>query len=225
MQFRKVRTKILTARQIFPFPSKSFCVCRRLQKFLPVQTSNAVNRQLKSSGPRLASDRSGEISYLIQRVNIMNPKSRRSAQPLPPDTPTKFGPLSIHQNGIAVKHLTATLTPLIGRESHLAHSLENVRLSLHVERFDATERLSADIICITRFPEYGYEIKHVTPCEMRVGQTHGTAVVQSTCMCIDFENAHDTVLEVEYWLGEESISLVSIPIKFPALAAEDSDQD
>jgi len=43
-------------------------------------------------------------------------------------------------------------------------------------------------------------------------------------MCIDFEDAHDTVLEVEYWLGEESISLVSIPIKFPALAAEDSVQ-
>ncbi len=144
---------------------------------------------------------------------------------MPPDTPTKYGPLSIHQNGIAVKHLTATLAPLIGRESHFAYSLENVRLSLHVERFDATERLSSDIICITRFPEYGYEIKHITPCEMRVGQTHGTAVVQSTCMCIDFENAHDTFLEVEYSLGEESISLVPIPIKFPALCAQNEGQE
>lgn len=155
----------------------------------------------------------------------MKPKSNRPAQPLPPDTPTKYGPLSIHQNGIAVKHLTATLTPVIGRESHLAHSLENVRLSLHVERFDATERLSSDITCITRFPEYGYEIKHITPCEMRVGQTHGTAVVQSTCMCIDFENAHDTVLEVEYSLGEDSISQASIPIKFPALSAQGEGQE
>lgn len=146
----------------------------------------------------------------------MKPKPRSLAEQLPPDTPTRYGPLSIHQNGIAVKHLMATPTPLIGRQSHLAHSIENVRLSLHVERFDATDRLSSDIICITRFPEYGYEIKHLTPCEMRIGQTHGTAVVQSTCMCMDFENAHDTVLEVEYLLGEESISLVSIPIKFPS---------
>lgn len=147
----------------------------------------------------------------------MKAKATKSVEKLPADTPTRYGPLSIHQNGIAVKFLTATLTPLIGRESHLAHSLENVRLSLHVERFDATERLSSDIICIVRFPEYGYEIKHLTPCEMRVGQTHGTAVVQSTCMCMDFENAHDTTLEVEYSLGEESISLVSIPIVFPAV--------
>lgn len=155
----------------------------------------------------------------------MKSKPSRQIVQLPPDTPTKYGPLSIHQNGIAVKHLTATPTPLIGRKSHLAHSLENVRLSLHVERFDATERLSSDIICITRFPEYGYEIKHLTPCEMRVGQTHGTAVVQSTCMCMDFENAHDTYLEVEYSLGEESISLVTIPIKFRVPATESEDED
>jgi len=191
----------------------------------PGQTSKAVNKHEEQSGPRLASARSREINSPIHRVNTMKPKSNRLPQPLPPDTPTKYGPLSIHQNGIAVKHLTATLTPVIGRESHLAHSLENVRLSLHVERFDATERLSSDIICITRFPEYGYEIKHITPCEMRVGQTHGTAVVQSTCMCIDFENAHDTVLEVEYSLGEESISQASIPIKFPALSAQGEGQE
>lgn len=147
-------------------------------------------------------------------------KPARTIQQLPPDTPTRYGPLSIHQNGIAVKLLAATLTPVIGRESHLAHALENVRLSLHVERFDATERLSSDIVCITRFPEYGYESKHLAPCEMRVGQTHGTAVVQSNCMCIDFENAKDTVMEVEYSLGDESISLVSIPIKFPSVSLE-----
>lgn len=147
-------------------------------------------------------------------------KPVRQIQQMPPDTPTRYGPLSIHQNGVAVKHLAATSTPVIGRESHLAHVLENVRLSLHVERFDATERLSSDIVCITRFPEYGYESKHLTPCEMRVGQTHGTAVVQSNCMCIDFENVRDTVLEVEYSFGGESISLVSIPVKFPALNLE-----
>ncbi|HEY9791489.1 MAG TPA: hypothetical protein V6D22_13895 [Candidatus Obscuribacterales bacterium] len=107
----------------------------------------------------------------------MKPKSSKPVPQLPPDTPTKYGPLSIHQNGVAVKHLAATPTPLIGRQSHLVHSLENVRLSLHVERFDPTERLSSDITCITRFPEYGYESKFLTPCDMRAGQTHGTAVV------------------------------------------------
>lgn len=134
---------------------------------------------------------------------------------LPPDTPTKYGPITIHQNGVPAKQLAATPTPLIGRASHLAHSLENVRLSLHVERFDATERLSSDIICITRFPEYGFEIKHLAPCDMRVGQTHGAAVVQATCMCIDFENAHDTVMELEYSLGSESLAAASIAVKFP----------
>lgn len=147
-------------------------------------------------------------------------KPERPIQQLPPDTPTRYGPLSIHQNGVAVKCFTATSTPVIGRESHLAHALENVRLSLHVERFDATDRLSSDIVCITRFPEYGYESKHLAPCEMRVGQTHGTAVVQSNCMCIDFENVRDTVMEVEYSLGEDSISLVSIPIKFPLVNSD-----
>jgi hypothetical protein len=151
----------------------------------------------------------------------MKSRHGKPAQPLPPDTPTKYGPLSIHQNGIAVKELAATQTPVVGRQSHLAYSLENVRLSLHVERFDATERLSSDITCITRFPEYGYESKHLTPCEMRVGQTHGTAVVQATCICMDFENAHDTLLEVEYSLAGETIWLVSIPVKFPVISSED----
>lgn len=135
--------------------------------------------------------------------------------PLPADTPTKYGPLSIHQNGIAVKQLAATPTPYFGKASHLAHSLENVRFSLHVERFDSRERLSSDITCITRFPEYGYEIRHLAPCEMRIGQTHGTAVVQATCMCIDFENAHDTIMEVEYSLGQDSICVAQVPVKFP----------
>lgn len=146
----------------------------------------------------------------------MRAKPGKPLPKLPPDTPTKYGPLAVHQNGIAVKQLTATRAPLIGRVSHLAYSLENVRLSLHVERFDASERLSSDIVCITRFPEYGYEIKHMTPCEMRVGQTHGTAVVQATCMCIDFEDAHDTIMEVEYSLDNESVSATSIPVTFPA---------
>jgi len=152
----------------------------------------------------------------------MRPKPGKPLPQLPLDTPPKYGPLAIHQNGISVKTVTATRAPLIGRVSHLAYSLENIRLSLHVERFDASERLSADIICITRFPEYGYEISHVTPCEMRVGQTHGAAVVQATCMCIDFENPHDTTMEVEYSLGSEQISVASVPVHFLAPAEDET---
>ncbi len=128
---------------------------------------------------------------------------------------TKYGPVTIHQNGVAAKELKATPTPVVATASHIAHSLENVRLSMHLERFESQERLSVDVKCITRFPEYGYELKHNAPCEMRVGQTHGAAVVQATCICVDFEDAHDTQMEVEYMLGEESLAVISIPIKFP----------
>lgn len=145
----------------------------------------------------------------------------KPAPQLPADTPTRYGPLTIHQNGLVVKQLIATPTPVIGKDSRLAYSLENVRLSLHVERFDSTSRLSSDILCITRFPEYGYETKHLTPCEMRAGQTHGAAVVQSTCLCMDFEDVHDTILEVEYSLAEESVSLVTIMVKFPLVSSEE----
>lgn len=134
---------------------------------------------------------------------------------------TKYGPLTIHQNGKAVKVLMATPTPVIGAASHVAHSLENVRLSLHVERFESVERFSEDTVCTTRFPEYGFELKHKAPCEMRVGQTHAAAVVQSTCICVDFENAHDTVMEVEYSLAGEVLDTVSVPIKFPVAAEEE----
>src|SRR4030095_699009 len=122
-----------------------------------------------------------------------------------PKSGINYGPLTIHQNGKVVKELTATPTPIVAAASHQAHSLENVRLSLHLERFESQERLSADITCITRFPEYGYELKHLTPCEMRIGQTPGAAVVQATCICVDFEDAHNTQMEVEYSLGEESL--------------------
>jgi hypothetical protein len=127
----------------------------------------------------------------------------------------KYGPLTIHQNGQIVKTFQATPTPVVGRSTHVAHSLENVRLSLHVERFESQERYSADMTCIIRFPEYGYELKQQTPCEMRAGQTHGTAVVPVTCICVDFQDPHDTVMEVEYLMGDASLDKQSVSIKFP----------
>ncbi len=130
---------------------------------------------------------------------------------------TKYGPITIHQSGTAAKQLAATPTPVVAATSRIVHSLENVRLSMHVERFESLERLSANIKCITRFPEYGYELKHNAPCEMRIGQTHGAAVVQATCICVDFEDVHDTQMEVEYLLEEESLAKIVVPIKFPSM--------
>lgn len=130
--------------------------------------------------------------------------------------PNKYGPLTIHQNGKPVKTLMATPTPVVSATPRIAHSLENVRLSLHVERFESQERYSSDITCIIRFPEYGYETKHGAPCEMRAGQTHGAAIVQATCICVDFDEAHNTQMEVEYSFNEESLAVITVPIKFPS---------
>jgi hypothetical protein len=143
-------------------------------------------------------------------------EARVDSQVLEQPKSIKYGPVTVHQNGTAVKQLAATPTPIVSKSSRIAHSLENVRLSMHLERFESPERLSAEIKCITRFPEFGYELKHNAPCEMRVGQTHGAAVVQATCICVDFENARDTTMEVEYMLGDESLTIMTIPIKFPS---------
>lgn len=128
----------------------------------------------------------------------------------------KFGPLTIHQNGHVVKRLRATPKPLLHAPGGIGHSLENVRLSLHLERFECNERFSAAIQCIIRFPEFGYELNRETPCEMRAGQAHGAALLQTMCLSVDFEHAHDTVMEVEYFMGSESLEKHSVNIRFPA---------
>ena len=128
---------------------------------------------------------------------------------------TKYGPLTIHQSGVLVEHLSATPTPVVAAKSRVAHSLENVRLSLHLERFDSQEDFSVNLTCVMRFPEYGYELKHSAPCEMRIGRLHGAAVVPATCICVDFESPHDTVMEIEYSLADESLAKMSVPVRFP----------
>lgn len=131
----------------------------------------------------------------------------------------KYGPVTIHQSGVAAKELAATPVPPEAKSRDL-YRLAQVRLSMHVERSVAPERYSADYVCITRFPEFGYEYKHHAPCEMRVGQLHGAAVVQANCIGVDFDQARDTLMEVEYLLGSESVITMSIPIKFPAGSAQ-----
>ena len=129
-----------------------------------------------------------------------------------------YGPLTIHQNGKVVKHLMATPAPVAGASSRIAHSLDNVRLSMHVQRFEANDPYSADMTCTIRFREYGYELRHNAPCEMRAGQMHGSAIVQVTCISVDFENAHNTSIEVEYSSGDTSLAKMSVPLRFPAAA-------
>lgn len=138
-------------------------------------------------------------------------------------SPVKYGPLTIHQNGQVVKTFHATPTPVVGHATHVAHSLENVRLSLHIERFESKESYSVDMICIIRFPEYGYELKQNTPCEMRAGQTHGAAVVPVSCICVDFQDPHDTVMEVEYLMDGASLDKQTVNIKFASKGDADGD--
>jgi hypothetical protein len=128
---------------------------------------------------------------------------------------TKYGPVSIHQNGKPVKEVAATPTPIESDSTRVAHALENLRLSMHIERFESLERLADEVKCIMRLPEYGWELKHNATCEMRIGQTHGAAVVQAKRIPLDFDDGHDTQMEVEYFLGEESLAKILVPITFP----------
>lgn len=121
---------------------------------------------------------------------------------------TKYGPLTIHQKGVAVKQLAATQTD--GK----THTFDKVRLSFHLERFESAEKLNADVKCFIRIPECGYEQEHNATCEMRVGQTHGAAVVAAPVIKLDFDKAEDTQMIVEFKLGEESLAIVEVPIKF-----------
>jgi len=123
---------------------------------------------------------------------------------------TKYGPLTIHQKGVAVKHLSATQT------GGKAHTFEKVRLSFHLERFESAEKLNADIKCFIRIPDSSFEQQHNAPCEMRVGQTHGAAVVAAPVISVDFDKTEDTQMIVEYKLGEESLAVIEVPIKFAA---------
>jgi hypothetical protein len=129
---------------------------------------------------------------------------------------TKYGPITIHQNGVIAKELAATAV----KDKANAFVLANVRISMHLERYESTEKLSVETVCVTRFPDFAHEQKHNAPCEMRAGQTHGAAVVLATSIPVDFENGHDTTMEVEYFLGEESLCTTSIPLKFPEGSAQ-----
>lgn len=123
----------------------------------------------------------------------------------------KYGPITIHQNGVIAKELAATPA----KDKADSFILANARLSMHIERFSGEDKATVEPVCITRFPDFGHEVQHKALCEMRAGQTHGAAVVLATNIGVDFENGHDTIMEVEYKLGEDSLCSVSIPIKFP----------
>jgi hypothetical protein len=138
-----------------------------------------------------------------------------SEQPNEPFT-TKYGPITIHQNGVIAKELAASAV----KDKADSFVLAKVRISMHLERYESAEKLSVEPVCVIRFPDFSHEQKQPAPCEMRAGQTHGAAVVIATNIPVDFENGHDTTMEVEYFLGEESLCATSLPIKFPEGSAQ-----
>lgn len=80
------------------------------------------------------------------------------------------------------------------------------------------QRYFADIKCITRFPEFGHEFKHNSPCDMPPGQANGQAVVDSYAIALNFKDPHNTVMEVEFNMGAGALAEATVPIKYPALA-------
>jgi hypothetical protein len=123
---------------------------------------------------------------------------------------TKYGPITIHQNGKFIKHLAAIP---VGKSS--SYVLENVRLSCHLERAESQEKLEVETRCVVRFPGHEGDQTFKAPCEIRVGHIHGSAVVPSTRIEVNFEAAEETTMEVEFYVGEESVAKWAMPVDFP----------
>ncbi len=123
---------------------------------------------------------------------------------------TKYGPLTIHQNGVAVKELTAK--PVLDKP-HCTHVVEKMRLSLHLERFQGIEPFLEEIKCVINFPEVNSPSSHDAHCQMRVGFTHGAAVVNAEPIFLNLANVTEPVMEVEYFLAEKSVIKLAIPVK------------
>lgn len=126
---------------------------------------------------------------------------------------TKYGPLTIFQKGTAVKELAAQ--PVSGQENENGgtHMLDSLRISLHLERFQGIEPFLEEIKCIISISEGDYKLGHDAHCQMRVGITHGSAVVCTQPIFLKFANTGDPVMEIEYFLGENSVTKLSVPIK------------
>lgn len=123
---------------------------------------------------------------------------------------TKYGPLNIHHQGKAVRELFPV--PLLNTKG-ATHCLENLRLSLHLERFEGNEPFLEDIKCVIRFPDLELEIRHDAPGAMRIGFTHGCAVVMIDKICLNLSDKKETAMLVEYFLAETSLTQISIPVK------------
>lgn len=120
---------------------------------------------------------------------------------------TKYGPVSIHQGGAFAKELAVT-------ESNAnLQSVENIRVSLHLERFEGLVPFSEELECVANFPELGLQVKHQVLCQMRVGQTHGAAAFQTTYVCVDMTSASQSVVEFEFFQGEKSLIKTALPLR------------
>ena len=126
---------------------------------------------------------------------------------------TKYGPLTIFQKGAPVKEISAQPVPENKKENGGTHMLESMRISLHLERFQGIDPFLEEIKCTISIPEIGYKLTHESPCQMRIGITHGAAVVSTETLFLDFENTNDKVMELEFYLGETQVIKQGVPIK------------
>ena len=124
---------------------------------------------------------------------------------------TKYGPLTINQKGANVKELNATLAPVENK-----HVLENVRVSLHLERYEGLEPFLEKLKCKVTLPEFGYELNYDAHGAMKLGFTHGTAVVAIERIVLDSSDIKDTVMDIEFFLDDNSVTKITLPVKVPA---------
>ena len=126
---------------------------------------------------------------------------------------TKYGPVSIHQNGGLAKELSisqgdASASPGLS-------TIGNVRVSLHLERFAGVDPFFQEIECVASIPECDVQVRHQVTCNMKAGQTHGASAFQSTYVGVDMKGLSNTVMEFEFFQGETSLMKVALPLKIP----------
>lgn len=132
---------------------------------------------------------------------------------------TKYGPLSVHQNGNFAKELYVTCST----EGETAvdppvdvYAIKNLRFSLHLERFEALVPFTEEIECIVSFPASERTVKHPLLCQMKIGQTHGAAAFQTSYLDVDMNTTRDSVVEIEFLQAEKSLLKMSLPLRLPS---------
>lgn len=126
---------------------------------------------------------------------------------------TKYGPVAVHQNGSFAKELSVSPS-----KTDEEYSIENVRISLHLERFEALIPFTEELECVARFPASEYTVRHPLLCQMRIGQTHGAAAFQTSYIAVAMQAASDSVVEIEFVQAEKSLWKMTLPLRLATTA-------